>query len=106
MFFFLQYLQSISQSLAISHMKWKYPSAGMAEIMKKSSQLLIFLFFLLQKGLCFEQVAVKLLVTLIYSFVLSKLDIRMSAGHRNIYSTESSGCIAIEENLGYCVFTV
>lgn len=66
----------------------------------------IFLFFLLQKGFCFEQVAVKLLVTLIYSFVLSKLDIRMSAGHRNIDSTESSGCIAIEENLGYCVFTV
>lgn len=55
--------------------------------------------------LCFEQVAVKLLVTLIY-IVFSKLDIRMSAGHRNIYSTGSSGCIAIEENLGYCVFTV
>lgn len=43
--FFLQYLQSISQSLAISDMKWKYPSAGMAEIMKKSSQLLFFFFF-------------------------------------------------------------
>lgn len=30
----------------------------------------------------------------------------MSAGYRNIYSTESLGCIAIEENLGYYVFTV
>lgn len=64
-----------------------------------------FLFLLYYKLVCFEQVAVKLLVTLIYIF-FSKLDIRMSAELRNIYSTESSGCIAIEENLGYCVFTV
>lgn len=42
-------------------------------------------------------------MTLIYSF--SKLDIRMSAGYRNIYSTESLGCIAIEVKSGYCIFT-
>lgn len=59
--------------------------------------------FLLQKDLFFVQVVVKLLVTLIYSF--SKLDIRMSAGYRNIYSTESLGCIAIEVKSGYCNFT-
>lgn len=45
---------------------------------------------------------VKLLVTFIYSF--SKLDIRMSAGYRNIYSTERLGCIAIEVKSGCCIF--
>ena len=44
---------------------------------------------------------VKLLVTFIYSF--SKLDIRMSAGYRNIYSTERLGCIAIEVKSGCCI---
>lgn len=56
-----------------------------------------------KKDLFFAQVAVKLLVTLIYSF--SKLDIRMSAGYRNIYSTERLRCIAIEVKSGYCIFT-
>lgn len=55
-------------------------------------------FIFITKSFFFVQVDVKLLVTFIYSF--PKLDIRMSAGYRNIYSTERLGCIAIEVKSG------
>lgn len=61
-------------------------------------------YFYYKKIYFFVQVELKLLVTFIYSF--PKLDIRMSAGYRNIYSTERLGCIAIVVKSGYCIFTV
>lgn len=85
----------------LCHCSWSSASSteGILVVLANVIILIANYFIFLYKSFIFYTSGCKII-----SDIHLKLDIRMSAGYRNIYSIERSGCIAIEVKSGCCNF--